>query len=142
MENLYEYDENIRKNEKECQENNTYLGFVMFPDETGEFLLDIRLDNKVFYKFNYNMIKEYGKQPIHPEHTQFGELEIVQVHIINQRYTVVIKTFWLRLLQRRWKRYMNEYRSWIQQIKKNILKNIMKIGLLPTAPNCYGILQS
>jgi len=142
LNDICEYDENMYENEnqEECQEDKTYLGFVMTPDEKGVFLLDSRIHPNLFYRFNYNIVKEYGKLPIHPEHTLFGELEIVQVHIQDHRYTVVIKTFWLRLLQRRWKRYMKERNDWVQNIKKNIVKHVFRNGPLHGKPDCYRLL--
>lgn len=123
VDDVFDYNDRFYTEEyEECQDQKSYLGFVLYPDSNGEFLLDTRLEPQTFYQFKYELIQEFGKLPNDPSHIQYGELEIVQVYIVDHKYTVVIKTFWLRILQRKWKQYIREKNNLVECIKKNILR--------------------
>lgn len=137
-----DYDEYIRNDEHILNTDDTCIGSVLYPNENGEFLLDINIDSQLFFKFNQFLIYEFLQLPIHPDHRLFGKTEIVQIKIKEEAYTVVIKTFWIRIIQRTWKRHMKERNAWLQSIKKNILKHSNRIyNRIQPEPRCNGILS-
>lgn len=140
IEDVCEYDEYIRDDEYTFKTGDMCIGGVLYPNENGEFLLDIAIDPKLFYKFDYSLINEFLQIPIHPEHKLFGELEIIQIQIVDEAYTVVLKTVWIRIIQRAWKRLMRERKEWIQKIKKNVLGFVCRRTIIPQEPSCRGLL--
>jgi len=137
-----DYDEYIRDDEHVLKTDDTCIGSVLYPNENGEFLLDIDIDPQLFFKFNESLIYEFLQLPIHPEHRIFGKTEIVQIKIIDEAYTVIIKTFWIRIIQRTWKRHMKERNEWLQSVKRNMLKHALRIhDRIQPEPRCNGILS-
>jgi hypothetical protein len=113
-----------------------YFGTIIHPHNEGHLLLDSRIAPEMFLKHTYSCIKEFSLLPINPKHIQFGGLEIVKINIIDQIYTVVIKTFWLRIIQRKWKRIMKE---WIIKSKSNVFS--LPLRRFPIQlPSCRGML--
>lgn len=84
--------------------------------ETGLFL-DVSVSERVFFEIPYRCIMQYTDDySVFTLHTRLREpqrLEILQTVIEPspdgfESYRVVVKTFWLRLVQRRWKRIYQE----------------------------------
>lgn len=60
----------------------------------------------------------YGMTPMHNP-----KVDIMQLHILDDgTYSVIIKTFWLKLIQRKWKK--------IYQIRRRVLENRLQISSL------------
>jgi hypothetical protein len=137
-----DYDDYIRDYERVYNTDERHIGSVLYPDENGIFLLDLQIDVRLFYKFDYSLVSEFSQLPIHPQHIQFGQIEIVQIKIVDDAYTVIIKTFWIRIIQRAWKRYVKEHNEWLQNIKKNVLNIINRTKKIPREPSCRGILSN
>ena len=105
----------------ECSSGQYVLGTVR-RETPYELILDNRVDLRIFYMFEYWLVEEWTFTPYYHRDFHFSDkLEIIQVIIKNDVYTVVIKTFWLREFQRIWRRIYQERRKWIQSVKKNIL---------------------
>jgi len=141
LDDVCEFDDYIRDNERIFKTDERCIGSVMYPDENGIFILDTYIDTQLFYKFNSSLIFDFLQLPHHPQHILFGKTEIVQIKMVDEAYTVVIKTFWIRIIQRSWKRYMKERNEWIKYIKKNILNYVFRNGSMPKQPTCNGILS-
>ena len=116
---MEEYEEELEQL-PECQNEKYYFSTVIYP-EKGQFIMDFRINMKLFFKYDYRVVLCYSQLPIDPNHRLFGELEIVKLYIKNDVYNVVIKTFWVRLIQRTWKRIFRERQKWLTDVKKNIL---------------------
>ena len=105
-----------------------YLGTVSHPDDKGELLVDTRINSQLFFAFDNTTIIEYLSLPYHPEHRLYGNLELIQLVIQEDRYTAIIKTFWIRMIQRAWKKRFEEYMKMI----KNIVMGVApRVGPLP-----------
>jgi hypothetical protein len=140
---ICEYDDYIRDPEHIFKTDDRCIGSVAYPDKDGIFLLDLHVDPRLFYKYENSLVLDFLQLPIHPEHRIFGGIEIVQIKVIDDAYTVIIKTFWIRIVQRRWKRYMKERNMWIQKMKRNVLKIIgCRVHPLNEMPAYKGILSS
>jgi hypothetical protein len=59
-------------------------------------------------------------------------------------YTAVLKTFWIKIMHRAWKKRMAQKEQHISYIKKNILSILNTIQItatqLPKPPGLYGLL--
>ena len=58
-------------------------------------------------------------------------------------YTAVLKTFWIKIIQRKWKKRMVEKRQYMYNLKKNILSilNTFQVttNRLPKPPGLHGL---
>jgi hypothetical protein len=131
---IYEYEEEFIP-ESECEDRKYYLS-VVAKDTDGELIMDYRVDPKIFFNFSYQDVIEYAKTTTQDYYSQ--NLEIVQVVFKGDRYTAIIKTYWLKIVQRAWKKYMNEKKTWIANIKQNILRIIQLTKNLPPEPQWKG----
>jgi hypothetical protein len=94
-----------------------YLGTVNEDGILPRFM-DISVSPSTFFQFAYHEIVRYLRfysihwRPIKPT------VDILQLIIINQEYQVIQKTYWLRLVQRHWRKiYQEQQRVW--QIRKS-----------------------
>ena len=114
----------------ECVDHAYYLGSVFTPNEKTDFklLLDFRVELPIFFRYPMEVVQQFAH--IYPKKYYLtNRLEIIQLQIIDDYYSVVIKTFWIRLLQWKWKRYYKERQLFINSIKKNPMKYIRDIQL-------------
>ena len=144
-EHLMDIDEDFEDfyGQDECEHKKYYLGTVLPPIKNARYVLDIRIPNNILYSYTAEKILEYVCLPEQqPTNTLFGGIEIVQVFISrhNQLF-VLIKTFWLRIIQRRWKRLVRERKAWLANVKQNILGLVFRSGQLPPFPNHKGMLS-
>lgn len=90
--------------EKEKIDNNYYIGIATKPIYQPQFLLANSVSAAIFLKYDQRTIIEYLKY-----YTGFylnnPRLHIMQLTIepANQMYNVILKTFWIRIIQRTWK---------------------------------------
>ena len=104
LENMFEYDHVF--NETEKLDNTYYIGLCRQMYEFDYYLLTSAITPHLFFESTYQNSLQYliynsiivMNQPV---------IEIMKLHIYNNNtYTVVKKTFWLRLVQRRWKKIL------------------------------------
>jgi hypothetical protein len=81
----------------------------------GEFLLEFSISAPSLLNYDIKYVHEYlgdGKKPVH--------IDIMQLHIAEDfTYNVVLKTFWLRIVQKTWKKIFKQ-RQKIIQIRKSV----------------------
>lgn len=105
----------------DCSSGQYVLGTVR-REKSQDLILDNRVDLRIFYRFDYSLVEQWTFTPYYHPDLHFSDtLEIIQVIIKDDLYTAVIKTYWLRVFQRIWRRIYQERRKWIQSVKKNIL---------------------
>ena len=117
----------VNDEEPECIHGKYYLSsvFCISPKiETPEqLLIDKRIDRKLFFKYDYHYIREYTH--LYPEEFYFtNQVEIVQVLIEDGCCTAVIKTGWIKKIQRAWRRTLQKREQWLNDFKKNVVKKI------------------
>jgi hypothetical protein len=122
-EQIYETDYN-----EDGVSGHRYLGTVSQPDDKGELLVDTRINSQLFFAFDKTTIIEYLSLPYHPEHRLYGNLELIQLVIQGDTYTAIIKTFWIRMIQRAWKKRFEEY---MKRIKNIVMGVAPRVGPLP-----------
>jgi len=106
------------------RDNHYYIGISCYDVHYNSLLLASTVQNKTFFQYNIDNIVDYlnNYSIIYQDHSVNPEIMKLQIDDLSM-YNVVLKTFWLRLVQRNWKRIYKE--------KKDILKN----GLIPYLKN-------
>ena len=82
-----------------------------------EYTLDIVISPTTFFRFRYYDILNYLNQYSIFDRRQVSPVDILKLYIIENHYTVIIKTYWLRLIQRHWKQVFRQRKRVIQQRK-------------------------
>ena len=111
--------------------NEQYVLGTVSREPQSDLIVDNRVDLRIFYRFEYRLVEEWTFTPYYLPGYHFSDkLEIIQVIIIDDVYTAVIKTFWLREFQRVWRKRQ----KWIKSVKKNILSFMTRraLGILNT----------
>lgn len=96
-----------------------YIGQYYYDKPFNVLLLSSSVNPRVFFKYSYSAIVKYlYEQSILPN-TRNPKIEILKLYISQEIYTSVIKTHWLRLVQRRWKNIFKR-RVEIIQMRRSI----------------------
>jgi hypothetical protein len=106
LDNLYDEDE--RHVEADKIPNKYYIGICKRSNHyKDQYLLLNSISPKLFYKTNYNTIIAYLKE-YSIIYIAEPKLEIMKFTPISEDvYSVVIKTHWIRLIQRHWKKILS-----------------------------------
>jgi len=110
MTDIYEFEERLGQR-PECR-NGEYCLSAVF-NESDKLIIDYRVHPYIFFNYPYWEVVDFSKTS-NPETENYfsNHLEIVQVIFEGNVYTAVIKTYWLRVFQRVWKRYYDTKRTW------------------------------
>ena len=98
LDKIYKHDYTILKYK---QNKKYYIGLAAIVDSI--YLLAHSVTPKSLFKYSYNDIVNY----LHNYsiiYVKRPKIDIFQLHIIGNNYNVVIKTHWIRLIQRHWKK--------------------------------------
>ena len=106
LDNLYDEDE--RHVEADKIPNKYYIGICKRSNHyKDQYLLLNSISPKLFYKTNYNTIIAYLKE-YSIIYIAEPKLEIMKFTPISEDvYSVIIKTHWIRLIQRHWKKILS-----------------------------------
>lgn len=111
-EQLFLLDEEYSDDYHPCVNTNYYLGSYKYFSELGELVLMSQISKRIFYTGNYyslrNFIYWYSGTIITDPNIQ-----ILQVFIKDHCATAVLKTYWIRLIQRTWKKIFRERQQYI-----------------------------
>jgi hypothetical protein len=112
LDQIYKYDYSILKYK---QNKKYYIGLVALIDSV--YLLAHTVTPKSLFKYSHNVILNYlYNYSIIPINSP--KIDIFQLHIIDNYYSVVIKTYWIRLIQRHWKKV---YKTRTDMLRKRAL---------------------
>jgi hypothetical protein len=106
---MYRYDYSFLKYK---QNKKYYIGLATIIDNIH--LLAHTVTPKTYSKYSYNDVLLY-LHTFSIMHIQHPKIDIFQLFIVKNVYTVVIKTHWIRLIQRHWKKY---YKTKTEILKK------------------------
>ena len=127
----------------ECRDNAMYIGIPVYDAQFDVNLLASRVSSKSFFDYDIEEVMDYltdnnivetNVEPISPD--------IMQVHIDeSDAFTVVLKTHWLRLVQRKWKNVLQHRRRIM--CNPNYIRNreITGKSLIPL-PRLRGMLSN
>ena len=96
IDDIYEEDSSFLEEDKVNKQY--YIGIA-----SKDLLLLSTISPKTFYKYDYQLVQQYLNDYSIQE-SEPRNIEIFQLEIQNNTYHVVLKTRWIRLIQRRWKK--------------------------------------
>jgi len=116
IDEIYELEEDFMDEEKE--DGKYYIGLSGLENHSLDFLLMTAVQPTTFYKYSYHIILKYLDE---------FSLFVIKNLVINilklvkngQRNCVIIKTFWLKIVQRKWKRVFSEKKQLIEKMKNH-----------------------
>lgn len=97
-----------------------YVGIHKYISSSGNFLFVNSVSGSTFTNYSLDNIREY----LHYYSIMLrrcSEVDIMQLYIRKEVYYVVVKTFWLRIIQRVWKKKYQQYVD--RQHKKTLPQN-------------------
>lgn len=114
-EKVYYYDNH---SEEERLNGKLYIGSYVIILKHLAFQISVSI--QTFYHFPFTIIQQYLSTP-NPDIIPYVPVQIMKLEIIDKDfYTVILKTHWIRMIQRNWKRIYKE-RCKIIQIRKSPL---------------------
>lgn len=148
QESLYEdewlsvYDDEYDNIDSEKIDKSYYLGLPGYSRKMNYFILLNTVLPRTFYKYELNDILMYLSD-YSCSFVNNPKMHIMQLNI-NQDgvYTVVLKTYWLRIIQRKWKNIMKRRKEILKEMRS--LKNLKYReidGSLPNLKGSYPILS-
>ena len=111
-ENIYDYEQiygHDEENEDYYINENYYIGLFFYDDLYDNLLLAATVNSKTFFKYDFKYIVDYlnNHSIIHKRH--YIQPEIMKLIITEDiMFNVILKTFWLRLVQRTWKKVLRQ----------------------------------
>lgn len=137
---IFEMDEDFMDADK--LDEAYYIGLPGYLANQNQLLLMNSISPKAFFKHDHDdvlkYLVEYSTSRVHKP-----DVHILQVHVDErQAYNVTIKTFWLKLVQRAWKRVFRERQEIISQNKNPRLIQGRSLGNIsrPKLPSIRGLL--
>lgn len=110
MMDIYDYEESCGER-PECR-NGEYCLTTVY-NQSNQLIVDYRVHPDIFFQYPYWEVVDYAKTSDPEKEPYFSNhLEIVQVVFVGKVYTAVIKTYWLRVFQRIWKRFYDSKKTW------------------------------
>jgi len=101
-------------------DNNYYIGYYTFLDNENKLLMVNKIHPKTFMKFNSDLISKYFFWYSGMVFNIYPKIDILQLQIDSEyeQYTVIIKTFWIKIIQRTWKRIYSERKKYLEHRKR------------------------
>ena len=142
------YDEDRDHMDSDKDNNNYYIGIYKHIKITDSLMFLASVSTRVYYNYSFDRILSYLKEysTYHTNASNISNIDIMQLKITDDNYMVILKTHWLRLVQRAWKKRFAAYKE-IRDKRKNI-QNILYREThgnwpngLNTELNLHGILS-
>jgi hypothetical protein len=138
LDQIYKHDYSFLKYK---QNKKYYIGLVALIDSA--YLLAHSVTPKSLFKYSYNTILVYlhNYSIIYVKHPK---IDIFQLHIAENNYRVIIKTHWIRLIQRHWKKV---YKTRTDTLRKRALscnhypQSVFNKYLNNQLPGLHGMLS-
>jgi len=116
--------------EEECVDGKYYVGSYNLDSERNILLLTARVNLPEFFKYEQNHLIWYLY--LHSCMPHDPKLEIIQVQIMcDGTYTCVLKTRYIRLIQRKWKRWLKQRQQFIRTMTLQKLRHRELTGRFP-----------
>jgi hypothetical protein len=116
------YYEDVAHLDSEKEDNKLYIGLYKYMPRPKFFLMLNSISSRTFFRYNYYHVLKYlyyhGSVRLHQP-----KIEIMKLVILpDDTYSVVLKTHWIRLIQRHWRSVLKK--------RKDIIKGRMNIKSL------------
>lgn len=143
LDEMYEFEEEFDLQEKEDKQY--FIGiYICMKDmqimNTGETLvkdsynlyLGIAISAKLFFRYEYKYVQKYLYSTIKycPHAKNYClKTSIMQLNISEDGLSlVIVKTYWLKIIQRHWKKIMKKRKEIIDRMKMNSYIRIRELG--------------
>lgn len=146
-----DYDDIIANDEVQIQKDNTYYLTIPFKnpnkDESSDgFLYDVAIMPRGFFKHPFDKITKYIRNYSPNYIPETSRLEIVQTkYYLKNGYevsNVLIKTFWLKIVQRRWRNILKTRQNAATQYYHQIKNREYNCRARFRVPGLYGCLNA
>lgn len=101
------YDEDIEHIENEREDYKYYIGIAKLIRPCNYYLLTNSISPKMFFLHPFPLVRNYLMEYSIME-TYNPSIDILKLIIVNDVYTVIKKTFWIRLIQRHWRKVLSD----------------------------------
>jgi hypothetical protein len=112
FENMDIIDEEFQNSDK--TQYSYYLGHVLYIPDENHYLMMNSISPELFFQYDSIIISEYLYQMSLVRILRKPVIDVVQLVIRENSYTCVMKTFWIKIIQRTWRKVLAE--------KMNILR--------------------
>jgi hypothetical protein len=133
----------------ECVNDKYYIGsYCIMKDNiyNDMILFGRKIHLSTFYAFSNYELSTYIYFCSGLNYRKKPTIEIMQLKIGKYGiYTAIIKTFWIKMIQRAWKKRMAQKKQYISNIERNILSLLHTFQLtnqLPKPLGLYGLLSN
>jgi hypothetical protein len=135
-------DEDMEYIDEEKKNLKYYIGLPAYIETENEFVLMSTISPAAFHKYNINTITEYIYQ-YSIMYIPHPTPHILQLFIKSDGvYSVIIKTYWLRIIQRTWRNICKKRRLIEKKaMQLSYLRSREIGGTLLNYPGLYGMLQ-
>jgi len=136
------YQEEIDFLDSDKIDNNYYIGNYLYINKDNLLLLSSSISPKTFFKYSSNEIIEY-LYSFSIGYTSLYNIQIMKLCISkNNIYTVILKTFWINLIKRHFKKIFIEKKKIIKKRKNLKIMEYNQIhGRYPYGLNNYPSLR-
>ena len=123
--------------EEECVDGKYYVGSYNLDSERNILLLTARVNLREFFKYEQNHLIWYLY--LHSCTPHDPKLEIIQLRIMcDGTYTCVLKTRYIRFIQRKWKRWLTQRQQFIRTMTLQKLRHRELTGRFPSIGKCLN----
>lgn len=114
------------------------IGNYVILNDTEKEIIGSTISNKAFFSFEYSHVNAYLITGARMYRSKYrSDTHIIKTFLNNSNLQPIIKTYWIRLIQRHWKKV---FRIKKEIIKKQMMLNSLKIREIKETPkNIYGI---
>jgi hypothetical protein len=104
--------------EKPIYDNKYYIGLCVFDNDN--FIVNSLVPIEIFFKYNYSQLLDYLISFSCMENN-WERIEILKIRYVDYQsfiiYSTIIKTFYLKILQRKWKNYLQRRNKYVKSSK-------------------------
>jgi hypothetical protein len=105
IDEIYDMDSEHNDNEKENYKY--YIGIAKLIRPYGYYLLTNSISSNMFFLYPFETIRNYLMEYSIIE-TYNPKVDILKLQMIDNIYTVIKKTVWIRLIQRHWRKVLSD----------------------------------
>lgn len=101
------YAEDINHNEQNKQSGEYYIGLCIFNDciidNTSYILFGNSISTNLFYRYSGHRLAKY-MYLYGGSYFMRKNIHVMQLQIVDGMYTAILKTFWIKIIQRHWRK--------------------------------------
>lgn len=116
------------------------IGLPGYLRNTNEWLYLSGVTPRSFFRFNFDDVSKY-LQEFSLSYVHNPNIHIMALDIKDDgTCTVVIKTFWLKIIQRKWKKVYKERQEYVRQMSRRVNMYARELGKRIRCPGLEGML--